>query len=63
MEASTWIGGVLIAVGVLDAAVGLAVVVPRARESAQPVLRLAILGAATLLVLLGGAILAGWLRP
>ena len=53
----------LIAVGVLDALVGLFVVLPRTPETTRPVLRATMLGASTLLILLGGLILTGLLDP
>ena len=61
MKGPTLIGAVLIAVAFLDLLVGLTIVVPRAQESARPVLRAAFAGGAVLMILLGGAFLSGLL--
>jgi hypothetical protein len=49
----------LILVALLDVGIGLAFVVPRATESARPLLKAAFLGGAGLMLALGGAFLLG----
>ena len=63
MSTPTLLGFGLIAIGILDAVIGFLVVLPRSPEATRPVLRVAMMGASALLILLGGAILAGWLNP
>lgn len=63
MDTRMIVGFALVAVGVIDAIVGLLVVVPRSPEGTRPVLKAALLGASALLILLGGAILGGVLSP
>jgi len=61
LTTSTLVGGLLVAVGCLDALVGLLVVVPRTPERSRPALRLAFVAGSAILIALGGAFLAGFL--
>ena len=59
MSGGKLIGLILICVGVLDFLLGSFVIIPRAAENVRPVLRLAFVAGAALLIVLGALFLTG----
>lgn len=55
------LGALLLLVGVVDLAVGLFIVAPRAKPQVQTTLKFAFLASFTILWAVGGAIAAGWI--